>query len=63
MTHDPVNEVMNNYNSNFSVHSLSILSSRISGKWLTGFIVTNWNKIGNIYCKVGKRDSLFVAYS
>ena len=24
-------------------------------------IVTNWNKSGNIYCKLGKGDSLFVA--
>ena len=26
-------------------------------------IVTSWNKSGNIYCKLGKGDSLFVAYS
>ena len=28
-----------------------------------GFTITNWNKSGNIYCKLGKGDSLFVAYS
>ena len=27
-----------------------------------GFIVTNWNKTGKIYCKLGKGDSLFAAY-
>ena len=69
MTHDPVNEVTTitiqtfqiiyffTFNFVFENNRVQVASSSI------GFIVMNWNKSGNIYCKLRNADSLFVAYS
>ena len=69
MTHDPVNEVTTitlqtfqiiyffTFNFVFENNRVQVASSSI------GFIVMNWNKSGNIYSKLRKADSLFVAYS
>ena len=62
MIHDPVNEVtaitiQTSQFIHFQIRFREVASNSIE------FIVTNWNKSGHIYCKLGKGDSIFVAYS